>query len=366
MSLDAGLIHRIADRILNDGRRPDAELIGEQIGWPANDPALKEALEEWWQSIAGRVVVLEKTGETVPDSFNRAIKMLWQDAVREATRQVNSERQTLDESLASIRRDSESAMSGSRADYDTLEHRFQLEAARADDAEGQLRLLEAELSVLKSNLHGEVVQRKQYEGKITDFKNDARRSEKQIEDARRLFDQRLKEEQSHCHEQVAKADAETAHLRRTLEQAREESGKKDAVLTRNLHDLQTEIVKRDVKLETQLGQLKNLEMELKVLRSEHAAQRREITKLTGGLLSESNKNKRSEELLRKLQTDLKAEQQKLLQLNAENNRKETDLRNQIKTRDDDLLRTRAQLSSVQKKLLTQEEVIRRLTQQAGV
>ena len=366
MSLDTGLIHRIADRMLNDGRRPDAQVIGEQLGRPAADPAIEAALDEWWQSIAGRVVVLETAAEMVPDSFNRAIKMLWQDAVREATRQVNSERQTLDESLASIRRDSESAISGSRADYDTLEHRFQLESARAEEAEGQLRLLEAELNVLKSSLNGEVVQRKQYEGKIADYKNEVRRSEKQIEDARKQFDQRLKEEQSHCHDQIAKAEAESAHLRRTLEQAREEAGKKDAVLTRNLHDLQTEIVKRDVKLETQQGLLKNLETELKALRSESAAQRREITKLTGSLLSESNKNKRSEEQLRKLQADLKVEQQKIQQFNAEANRKETDLRNQIKNRDDELLRTRAQLSTSQKKLLTQEEIIRRLTQQAGV
>ncbi|HEY5717025.1 MAG TPA: DNA-binding protein, partial [Motiliproteus sp.] len=187
MKLDTGLIHRIADRLLNDGVRPAPELIEAQLGCTTGDPVIRAALEEWWHGLAGRVVVMEAAAEVVPDHFNRAIKLLWQDAVREATRQVNSERQSLDESLASIRRESESAISGTRADYDTLEYRYQQETARADEAVGQVRLLEAELNVLKSNLNGEIVQRKQYEGKIADYKNDARRSEKQIEEARKLF-----------------------------------------------------------------------------------------------------------------------------------------------------------------------------------
>ncbi|WP_210395242.1 DNA-binding protein [Motiliproteus sediminis] len=365
MSVDIALVHRLADRLLNEGRRPDVEVIAEQVGLEPTEPELIEALERWWGSIEGRVQVLETPAESIPDSFQRALKLLWQDAVREATRHVNNERRSLDQSLDSIRRESESAISGSRADYETLEHRFQVETARADEAAAQVKMLEAEITVLKANLSGEVVQRKQYEEKVADYKAEVRRSEKLAEEARRTFDQRLKEEQTHCQDQLAKTEAELSHVRRMLEQARDQSGKKDAALTRNLHDLQTEIVKRDVKLETLQGQIKSLEGELKLLRSEHASQRREITKLNASLLSESNKNKRNDETVRQLQEDLKREQQRLSQTAADANRKELELRNQVKARDDELLRTRAALNSAQKKQVTQEEVIRRLSQQAG-
>lgn len=366
MSLDTALVYGLADRLLNEGQRPTPELIAAQIGCAADDPALAEALDNWWGSIGGRVQVLEAPAESVPDSFQRALKLLWQDAVREAARQVDNERRSLDQSLESIRRESQSVISGSRADYETLEHRYQVETARAEEAAAQVKMLEAELTVLKANLSGEVVQRKQYEEKVADHKAELRRSEKQAEEARRTFDQRLKEEQSHCQDQLAKTEAELAHVRRMLEQARDQSGKKDAALTRNLHDLQTEIVKRDVKLETLQGQIKSLEAELKQLRGENAQQRREITKLNASLLSETNRNKRNDEAVRQLQEELRKEQQRASQLNGDASRKEQELRNQIKARDDELMRVRASLNSAQKKQLTQEEVIRRLTQKAGV
>ncbi len=359
------IIFELADRLLAEGTCPTAGLIGSHLN--DSDPEMvDEALVHWWNSLSGRVVVTSAAASQVPDGLSQAIKTLWQDAVREATQVVNRERERVGESLELLCRDSEEAVVASRADYEVLEIRYRNEAVRSDTAEHQIKVLEAELSVLKSNITGQITQRKQAEERLEDSRNEIKRAGKVLEDAKRTFDQRIKDEQGHSQEQLMKVEAELRHYRTNIERLRDESGKKEAALIKNHHDLQSEIARKDVKLETLQGQLKSLESELKVLRSDNAAQSRSIAQLNSKLLTETNRSKRNDERVKQLETDLRQEQQRVSQATSESLRKEADLRLTLKAKEDELSQVKAVVGGLQKKIIVQEEQIRRLSSQVRI
>ncbi len=67
-----------------------------------------------------------------------------------------------------------------------------------------------------------------------------------------------------------------------------------------------------------------------------------------------------------METDFKQEQQRLTQQNSEAIRKESDLRQSLKAREDELVKTKATLNSMEKKFIAQDEQIRRLHAQAKI
>ncbi len=359
------IIFELADRLLAEGTCPTAELISSLL--KESDPDMVEAaLRLWWGSLSGRVVVTSATASQVPDGLAQAVRTLWHDAVREATLVVNRERESVGESLELLCRDSEEAIVASRADYEVLEIRYRNEAMRSDTAEHQVKTLEAELSVLKSNITGEITQRKQAEERLDDARNEVKRANKALDDAKRTFDHRIKDEQGHSQEQLMKVEAELRHYRTNIERLRDESGKKEAALIKNHHDLQSEIARKDVKLETLQGQLKSLESELKVLRSDNVAHSRSIAQLNAKLLTETNRAKRHDERVKQLETDLRQEQQRVSQATSESLRKEADLRLTLKAKEEELSRVKSTIGGLQKKIVVQEEQIRRLSSQVRI
>ena len=359
-------IHNFADSMLRKGLQPTVESISQQLGLGEADPMVAEELERWWSGLSNRILITSEGVSDAPDALTRAVKILWQDAVKEASEHLAIQQQTLDYSAQTLQQESEELLDSSRADYDTLESRFRREVMKVEEAENQLKVLEAEITVLKSNLTGEITQRKQVEDQLQDSRHEVKRIAKTLEDAKRTFDGRLKDEQRHNQELLAKAEAELRHYRHNLEVVRDDAGKKESALTKSIHDLQSEVARREVKIETLHGQMKSLEMELKTMRADTGSQARKLSQASAKMLSETNKNKRLEERVKQLEADLKAEQQRVALSSSEAMRKEADLRQAIKLRDDELLRVKGSVSGLQKKLIGQEEQIRRLHAQANV
>ncbi len=364
ITLTADIIHSTADRLLSSGEPPSVEAICRQLGIERPDGSLEQELQVWWGSLAGRVMLMPEGDNDTPDAMVRAVRLIWQDAVREAAGRLSTEQQSLDSSVRALKEESEELLGRSRAEYEDLEVRLSREALRAEEAENQLKVVEAEITVLRSTLAGEVALRKQTEEKLQDGRNEIKRGAQALEDARRTFDGRLKDEQTHGQELLAKAEVELRHYKSSLEAVRDEAGKKESVLTRNLHDIQTEIARRDVRIETLQGQVKSLEGELKGMRSDTGAQSMRLSQANAKLLSESNKNKRLEERAKQLEADLKNEKQRVSLSSGEAMRKEADLRQSLKVRDDELQKVKGSVSGLQKKLIAQEEQIRRLQAQA--
>mgnify|MGYP000703974392 CR=1 FL=1 len=366
VTLSAEIIHEVADRCLSGGVQPTIETVCEHLKLDDPVPIIADELDRWWSGLSGRVVIAPESVSDAPEALTRAVRMLWQDAVKEAASHLATKQETLDFSAQVLRQESEELLVSSRADYESLETRYRREVMKVDEAQNQIKVLEAEITVLKSNLTGEVTLRKQAEEKLQDSRNDIKRSAKTLEDAKRTFDGRMKDEQSHSQELLAKVEGELRHYRNNLELVRDEAGKKESALTKGIHELQSEVAKRDVKIETLQGQLKSLESELKITRTDTGSQTRQLAQATSKILSETNKNKRSEERVKQLEADLKSEQQRVALSSSESMRKEADLRHAVKTRDEELMRVKASISGLQKKLIAQEEQIRRLHAQANI
>lgn len=364
MSVSPELIHSAADCLLSEGQEPSLAAVCERLQIAGDDPQVAEQLRDWWLGLRGRLLLTPISDlQQAPEAMARALKILWQDAVREASVQLNRERERLDNSLQDLRKESEGVLDSSRADYASLEANYQRQADKVGDLVNQNKALEAEAAVLKSNLSGEISLRKQTEEKLHDARNDLKRASQSLEDAKRTFDHRLKDEQAHGQELVLKAEAEARHYRNQLEQIRDEAGKKESALVKNIHDLQAELAKREVKIETLQGQVKSLETELKTMRSDTGSQGRQIAQLSAQLLSATNQNKRLEERVKQLESDVKHERQRASLSSSETLRKEAELRQSVKAKEDELIRTKASLSGLQKKLIGQEEQIRRLMTQ---
>ncbi|WP_207061102.1 DNA-binding protein [Motiliproteus sp. SC1-56] len=357
------LVHELADSLLRQGVQPTPENMVQRFNLEPADTLLEQTLNAWWQSLRGRMVLSPAGAGSPPDALSRAMQILWQDAVREASSQLKSERVHLETALSVLSQASESVPGPSQLDYETLQDGYKRQQVINDENISQIKVLEAEISTLKNVLASEVSQRKQAEEKLLDARNDLKRELKLQDDARRTFDNRLRDEQYRGQELVAKAEAETAQYRQHLDKLRDETGKKEAALTKNLHDLRSELAKKEVKIETLKGQIKGLEVELKVMRSDTGSQSRQITQLNTKLLSATNQAKRLEERVKELEGQLRQEHQRLSQCNADALRKESELRNALKEREDEAVRALAKVSGLQKKNASQEEQIRRLTAQ---
>ncbi len=142
-----------------------------------------------------------------------------------------------------------------------------------------------------------------------------------------------------------------------------EAGKKEAALTKNIHDLQAELARRDVKIDTLKGQAKSVDQELRSLRADTGSKGRELAAVNAKLLSETNKVKRLEDRVKQVEGELRQEQQRLKQQGNVAMHKEADLRKELQIKEDELIRAQASINSLQKKQLTFEEQIRRLQSQ---
>ncbi|MCW8887264.1 MAG: DNA-binding protein [Motiliproteus sp.] len=359
------VIQDIADRLLRGGEQPTVQRICEQLG-VEDDGSVDLMLSKWWTGLSQRIQIMPAGATEVPELLQQGIANLWQDALKEATDQLSHQHQTIDHSIQTLKQESEDLLVSSRQDYDSLETRFRRENMRAEEAENLIKVLQAEISVLKSNLAGEVNLRNQTEDQLQDARQDIKRGNKTLEDAKRTFDGRLKDEQAHNQELLSKAEAELRHYRTNLGVVRDEAGKKESALTKNIHDLQSEVAKRDVKVETLQGQVKSLEKELKSMRMDTGDQTRKLSQANSRLLSETNINKRLDERVKQLETDLKFEQQRFTQQSTDSMRKESEMRQSLKAQKEELVRVKTSLNSAQKKMIAQEEQIRRLHAQAKV
>ncbi len=356
-------IYDLADKLLKQGQQPSAEVIAARLDCDASRVA--DALAGWWTQVPRRLGLTKQEGAPVvpgvPDSLNQSFARIWDRAVEEARAMQSFEKKHIIEySHDEAKRASDDELKKQQDKVLELESRFREHHGRYDEAQSQIKALEAEVHVLKSNLASETTSRKQEEQKRSNVDQELAHLRKSYDDARRTFDQRIKDEQRHTLEAVSKADADVRYYRNALEKVRDEAGKKESALTKNIHDLQGEIAKKDVKVETLRTQIKSIEAELVELKKDTTGRSRDISALNSQLLSETNKNKRTADKVIELEEQLRQQRQKELQGSSEVARRENGLRIQLKERNDELMRCQAKIVSLEKRIIGQDEEIRRL------
>mgnify|MGYP000283025171 CR=1 FL=1 len=359
--VDPTIFNLTADNMLQRGIIPTAELIAAELN---TDPdCLSEMLAEWWDSLSGRLQAVNGAMISVPDvpsSLNKSFQTLWNQALQEAQALVMSDKE--DQLLAGeeSRKHSEQELKRLYEDQTEQENKYRHLRTKLEAETSQIQALEAEISVLKINLGAVTSDLKTAEQRYHNVEQEMALLQKKLDDSKRTFDQRVKDEQRHSLEQVSKAEADVRYYRGSLDKIRDESGRKESALTKEIHDLQAVVAKRDVKLESQKNQIKILEDELKRYKTDVDHGSRQLNKVSGSILSEQNKNKRLSDKVKELTEETKRLNQKQLAAANEATRREGALRGQVKLKDDELIRAIGRVTGLEKRITSQEEEIRRL------
>jgi septal ring factor EnvC (AmiA/AmiB activator) len=352
-----------ADRCLLDGEAPTPERMQAALG--AHDTplqAIERGLKAWWQALPVRVRL--DAGDTyipdMPEVMKQTFSRIWHQAVQEAHTELSLQLQRPDPSLDQAQRECDDALRRSQGEVGELEARQREQAYKLEQAREQVQALEAEIQVLRQNLSSETMLRKKEEQLRSNADQELAHLRKAHEDAKRVFDQRIRDEQRHGMEALAKVEVDTRHYRNVLEKLRDESGRREGELTREIHELQGLLARREVKVETQATQIKSQTEELRKLQAQEAQQQRDFAQLNAQLLTESNRSKRLEERVQQLEEELQRLNQKLVVLNSESGRREHQLRGQLKEKEELLLQAQGRAKTWEKRVAGLEEENRRL------
>ncbi len=350
-----------AERVISEGGIPTLDVIAEALGCDPQE--LQEPYTQWWALMSSRMRSGARTQEVVvpdvPDTINAAFSRIWNEALHEAYDRFRQERRNQSVGDQENQRHQEEELLRARASLDEMEDRYRAQIEVTSNTEVQVKALEAEVKALKASLESETGQRKDAEHKVSELDQEIAHLHRSLDESRRTFEQRLKDEQRTALDTVSKSEADVRYYRSSLEKVREESGKKESALTKSIHDLKAELAKREVKIDSHQTQIRSLEGELKSVSQEHASLSRDISKLNSNVLSESNKNKRLEEKVVSLQEELRAAQQKKIATSNEAARRENALRTQLSEREEELMRIRARNTTLEKRVITLDEEVRR-------
>ncbi len=354
-------VYRCADEILAKGEKPTAQLISQMCELGVEQ--VTSYLAEWQEELPIRLRFdkSELYITDVPDSLSVAFGRIWRQAVEEANARLQSEQKSVGLNLEEARRMSDDALSGMQQRQQKLEQRLRDQQLKYEEHDTHSKSLEAEIAVLKTALATETTQRKQEELVRSNVEHELAHLRKTFDDSKRTFDQRIKDEQRHSLEAVSKADVDVRYYKNALEKLRDEVGKKEAALTKTIHDLKAEMAKKDVKLETQRTQIRSQEEELKQVKQDASQQSRELARCNASLLAEVNKTKRQEDKMRELEAEIKRLHQRQSSASGDWSQRENNLRSQIKEKEEELMRSSSRVSSLEKRIIAQDEEIRRLT-----
>lgn len=358
-------LHQIfsaADHLLVGGQSPDAKSVSDRLGMDFEMVAY--GLERWWHALPGRIQLGGRRGRMaadMPEALAQTFGRVWEQALQEAQASLSHNLQQHEVGEEESRRINEEALRQSQGIYQELEARYREQGARLEQAGQHAKALEAEIAVLKNSLATETNERKREEQLRANLDHELNQLRKQYEDYRRNTEQRLKDEQLKSVDSHAKAEVEVRHYRGMLDKVRDEAGRKEAALTRDLHESQGELARKDVKIDTQASQIKSLEAELNSIKQDVGVQHRDMTKTSSALLSESNKNKRLEVKLKEIHEEVGRLNQRAITASSDSARRENALRTQLKERNESLLKAQARIAALEKRLVTQDEEIRRLS-----
>ncbi|PSL15137.1 plasmid replication DNA-binding protein KfrA [Marinobacterium halophilum] len=356
-------IFTAADQCLLTGEAPHASRL-LSLSPEASMESIAAILAEWWQQLPSRLHLRDETASSpdMPEAMRQVFTRVWQQAVQEASVELNAQVKRPDLEADVMQRERDDALKRSQGEIGELEQRYREQALKLDEAHEQYEALGAELQVLRHNLANETTQRKKEEQLRANAEQELAQLRRSYEENKRVFDQRVRDEQRHNLEALAKVDVDTRHYRNALEKLRDESGRREAEMTRELHELQGVLARRDVKIETLTTQVKSQDEALRGLKSRDAQQQREQTQISAQLLTETNKSKRYEEQLRQLEESLQKLNQKQVSNNSESARRESQLRSQLKQCEEELLKSQARAQGFEKRAGALEEEMRRLKQ----
>lgn len=359
-------IFAIADACLVSGQAPTSEYLKNKVA-EIEPSQLDEILCAWWQQLPERVHLQDTAGllvPGVPDAVQQVFGRLWHQAVKEARVELEQLAQLSDPEADERQRECDGALKRARDEVGELEQHCRELQFKLDQAQGRQTALELELQQLRDMQLAETHDLKKEEQLRANAEQELDQLRKTYEDAQRVFDQRVRDEQRHNLEALARAEVDTRHYRNALDKLRDESGRKEADLTRELNELRSRLARTDAKVETLTNQLRNQDEALREFQSQDVQQQREQAQINAQLLTANNRTKRAEEQLRQLEERMQLVNQKHSETNGESARREAQLRAQLQQKEDESLRLQTRAQGFEERVAALEEEIRRLKQRS--
>ena len=196
---------------------------------------------------------------------------------------------------------------------------------------------------------------------MAESNGEMKRAQASSEEAKKLLDNRMKEEMARHQESISKVKSKMSYYSHQLDKLRDEWGKKETALNSQVQDLQGEVARSAVTHDTQFSQIRSQDEELRKYRGEITSQSRNMSKSTSQALASTNRLKRLENELQQLEFEIKELKNRTMVDKSDTARREADLRTLLKSRDGENFQINNKVSDLQRTLIAREEEIRRLT-----
>ncbi|MDP6191003.1 MAG: hypothetical protein QF872_09380, partial [Gammaproteobacteria bacterium] len=328
---------------------------------------LQAELERWWLELETQVPFRQVASydayrPDVPETVYQSVQMIWDNAIKDARLELELQAsQTPDTTRNENGLSSEDELYLSRSQIVALEDSNQRMRSQLAESETNLKNLEAERAMLRTKLQSIETKASDLERLLAQARGEAEQAADSRDEAKKQLDQRMKEEILHHQESLHKMENKVSYYRHQLDKLRDEWGKKENAMNSRIQDMQAQIARNDVSIDTQVRQIRSQDEELKRFRGEIANQSRNMSASNTQILASSNRLKRLEDDLQQRDANIKEAKQRALIDKADFTRRETELRGLLKDKEAGLNLTTGKVNELQRVLIARDEEIRRLT-----
>lgn len=361
---DTSVVHQQASRLLLEGRKVTVTQVADamQIEPTAE---LQAELERWWLDLEVQVPFRKSLSDMprpdVPETVYQSVQMIWDNALKDARLELELATRQAEPSRNDKGLTSDDELYLSRTQIEALEDSNQRMRNQLMERDTSIKNLEAERAMLRSTLQSTDSTVGDLERLLAQAKAEGDQAASSRDEAKKQLDQRMKEEIIRHQEALNKVESKVSYYRHQLDKLRDEWGKKENAFNGRISDMQAQIARNDVTIDTQLRQIRSQDEELKRFRGEIANQSRSVSTSNTQILANTNRIKRLEDELQQREADFKEAKKRALLEKADSTRRESDIRGVLKEKETELNISTAKIGELQRVLIAREEEIRRLT-----
>lgn len=365
-AFDPSSVHEQANKMLLAGQKVTVNQVADALQIEPSD-ALRAELERWWLELEVQVPFrhsahYDTRRPEVPDTVYQSVQMIWENALKDARLELELQgRNNADNSNSESGLSSEDELYLLRSQIGVLEDSNQRMRTQLTEGETSVKNLEAERAMLRTKLQTAEGKASELERSLTQSKADAEQALGSRDEAKKQLDQRMKDEILHHQESLHKMESKVNYYRHQLDKLRDEWGKKENAMNMRIQDLQAQLARNDVAIDTQVRQIRSQDEELRRFRGEMANQSRNMSASNTQILASKNRLKRLEDDLQQSEADIREAKKRALVDKTDFARRETDLRSLLKDKETELNASTVKLNEIQRVLIAREEEIRRLT-----
>lgn len=363
IDIDIVKVHKIANELMSSGEQISVQGIADKMLIKPSEE-LGRQLEHWWikqeSKVAFRRTITPNNRPDIPETVYQSVQLIWENALRDARLELelnlNSDRLVNATGIAL-----EDEVYLAKAQLEAIEGSNQRLRVQLKDSQNNVKKLEAERAMLRSNLQSSETAVSSMNHTVSEAKAEMQRAMISSDEAKKQLDSRMKEEMTRHNTSIGKLESKVSYYRHQLDKLRDDWGKKEAGLNSQVQELQGTAARGKVTQDTQFSQIRSQDEELRKYRGEITNQSRHMSQSTSQALASTNRVKRLEDALQQREFDVKELQKRSMVDKSDAARREKDLRKLMKSRELEGLEINNNLLGLQRTLIAREEEIRRLT-----